>query len=119
MGYSVLVVDDDAIIRHMLRMLLEMEDYVVFEAEDGVDALEKLNASLPRAMILDVMMPRMDGIRLCKLLRAQPQTATLPIIMLSGKTQMGADQEGLAAGANAYLRKPMDVAQLLQLLSQF
>lgn len=114
-----MIVDDDVIIRHMLRMLLEMEGYVISEAEDGVDALEKITDFQPHAIILDVMMPRMDGITLCKRLRSRPETATLPIIMLSGKTQMGAEEEGLAAGANAYLRKPMNVADLLQLLRQF
>lgn len=114
MSHSVMVVDDDIIIRHMLRMLLEMEGFVVTEATDGIDALEKVGQQPPHIMILDVMMPRLDGISVCRQLRAKPETATLPIIMLSGKTQMGAAEEGLAAGANVYLHKPMDMAELFQ-----
>lgn len=109
----ILIVDDDPIIRHMLRMLLELEKYEVVEAGDGYDALRKVEEFQPDAMILDVMMPNMDGITACETIRAQPHMAHLPIIMLSGKTRPGAAEAGLAAGANVYLYKPMNTIQLL------
>jgi DNA-binding response OmpR family regulator len=113
MKKSVLVVDDEWRTREMLRMLLELEDYEVFEAEDGLDALEKAELYNPDVMILDVMMPKMDGIDTCKALRRNEKTADLPIIMLSGKTQEQAIREGLAAGATAYMTKPMSHKELL------
>ena len=113
MKCSILVVDDDAKIRQMLRLLLELEGYHVSEAFDGLDALEQVAGHVPDAMVLDVMMPRMDGITLCRKLRAQRRTADLPIIILSGKTEQSAVSEGLAAGANKYMAKPMSTPELL------
>ena len=113
MKKSVLVVDDEWRTREMLRMFLEMEGYEVFEAEDGIDAIEKAQLYNPDVMILDVMMPRMDGITACKELRSDETTGNLPIIMLSGKTQEQAIREGLEAGATAYMTKPMSHKELL------
>ena len=93
--------------------MLELGGFTVFEAEDGLDALEKLTQVQPDAMILDVMMPNMDGVTLCRTVRSKPDTAALPIIMLSGKTQDRAIQEGLAAGASVYLCKPISFNELL------
>lgn len=103
----ILIVDDDSAIRMMLRMMLKLEGFTIQEAEDGIDALNQIEAHCPDLLILDVMMPRMDGITLCKLLRERPETAVLPIIMLSGKVQAEAEREGLDAGANRYLHKPV------------
>lgn len=113
MKKSILVVDDEWRTREMLRMFLELEGFEVFEAEDGQDAIEKAELYNPNVMILDVMMPRMDGITACKKLRASDKTAALPIIMLSGKTQEQAIREGLEAGATAYMTKPMSHKELL------
>ena len=103
---SILVVDDEPATRMMLRMMLQIDGFTIREAEDGIDALEQIKEGPPDLLILDVMMPRMDGITLCKILRNQPETASLPIIMLSGKVQAEAEREGLNAGANLYLHKP-------------
>lgn len=113
MKESILIVDDDDRIRELVREMLELFGYTVSEAIDGVDALEKVEQIQPDAMILDVMMPRMDGITLCKTLRAQPSTSKLPIIMLSGKTHLNAAEEGKAAGANQYLFKPVALDVLI------
>jgi DNA-binding response OmpR family regulator len=113
MNQTVLVVDDEDNIREMLSMLLEMFGYTVTKAQDGLDALDKIREVQPDLILLDVMMPNMDGISLCKLLRTQPETADLPVIILSGKTNFGAEAEGLAAGANVYMFKPMDTQKLL------
>ena len=113
MKKSILVVDDEWRTREMLRMFLEMEGYEVFEAEDGLDAIEKASLFHPDVMILDVMMPRMDGITACKQLRSTQETAELPIIMLSGKIQERAIREGLEAGATTYMTKPMSHKELL------
>lgn len=118
MAPFVMVVDDDPIIRHILRTLLEMEGLRVVEAGDGEEALEMIAVERPDVLVLDVMMPNMDGITACKRLRAQAETADLPIVILSGKAQQGAAEEGLAAGANVYLKKPLDVPNLLQVIRQ-
>lgn len=111
--YSVLLVDDDPALRGLLRQMLELGGFTVYEAEDGLDALEKIPQVRPDAMILDVMMPNMDGVTLCRTVRSRPETTALPIIMLSGKTQDKAIQEGLAAGANVYLCKPISFNELI------
>ncbi len=111
--YSVLLVDDDPALRGLLRQMLELGGFTVYEAEDGLDALEKIPQVRPDAMVLDVMMPNMDGVTLCRTVRSRPETTALPIIMLSGKTQDKAIQEGLAAGANVYLCKPISFNELI------
>ena len=114
----ILVVDDEDETRLMLRILLELKGFQVKEAVDGLDALNKVNEINPDVMVLDVMMPFMDGLTVCKKLRSQPETANLPIIMLSGKTHLSADVEGLAAGANAYMSKPADIKKLIENINQ-
>ena len=114
----ILVVDDEDETRLMLRILLEMKGFRVEEAVDGLDALNKVNDVNPDIMILDVMMPNMDGLTVCRRLRNQPATKTLPIILLSGKTHLNADVEGLEAGANAYMSKPADVKKLVEKVNQ-
>lgn len=110
---TIMVVDDEPHIRDMLTLLLEMHGFAVSTAVDGLDAWEKVSQDQPDVIILDVMMPVMDGITLCQKLRAHPETTHLPVIMLSGKTQFGAEAEGLAAGANYYMWKPMKTVELV------
>jgi len=116
MGKLVLVVDDEEMTRQMLSTLLKLDGYDCMEAVDGLDALEKALAFKPSAIILDVMMPKLDGISVCKKLRADPITENVPIIILSGQAHANSEGEGLEAGANAYMRKPMDPKGMLRLL---
>ena len=114
MVFSVLVVEDDTELRELVCLMLEHNGFEVEAAVDGVDALAKMDSWRPDAMILDVMMPRMDGLTVCRKLRQVPETAELPIIMISGRAQKKAIAEGLAAGANKYLAKPMPLDLLVQ-----
>ena len=118
MTISVLVVDDEPALRDLIRQMLEIGGFAVEEAEDGETALDKIDEDPPDAVILDVMMPHMDGITVCKNIRSDAETDTLPIIMLSGKTQKEAVQEGLAAGANKYLCKPVSYDELVDSLNE-
>jgi DNA-binding response OmpR family regulator len=118
MGKLVLVVDDEDMTRQMIAMFLKMDGHDAIEAEDGVEALKQVAKHQPDAIILDVMMPEMDGITMCKKLRANPATETIPVLMLSGRSQIGAEEEGLEAGANAYMKKPMDPKEMLMLLKE-
>ena len=113
---TVLVVDDEIMTRTMLRMLLEITGYTVVEAEDGEVALKMVAEHRPQAIVLDVMMPNLDGIAVCKTLRAREETAVLPIIILSGGNYK---EESLAAGANVYMQKPMNTENLLAALAEY
>lgn len=119
MKKTILLVDDEPNLRELLRHMLELGGFEVVEAENGVDGLEKAAICLPDIIILDVMMPFMDGVTMCKELRAMPEFAELPVIMLSGKTQLQAVEEGLAAGANQYLCKPITVDELIKNVRTF
>jgi CheY-like chemotaxis protein len=117
--HSILVVDDEVMTRDLIRMMLERVGFSVREAEDGVDALRKLeDDGSPDVFILDVMMPNMDGYTLCRELRKRLDTAHLPVIMLSAKTQDTAVQEGYAAGATKYLTKPISRIDLIDNLKE-
>lgn len=113
MSKSVLLVDDEEMTRDLLRLMLKGTGFTIYEAEDGFVALEQVEIHNPDIMILDVMMPGMDGLAVCRALRSKPQTADLPVIMLSAKTTPTAIQDGLDAGANKYLTKPVGFKELL------
>lgn len=118
MTRSVLVVDDEPMTRTLLQLMLAPADYEVSEAGDGFEALEKIEQNTPDIMILDVMMPNMDGLMLCRILREREDTVNTPIILLSAKTTPEAIQEGLFAGANRYLTKPVSRKDLLDSLAE-
>jgi len=118
MNCSVLVVDDEHDIRQLLSTMLTMMGYQSFVAQDGLEALEKIPECKPDVLILDVMMPRMDGLTLCRQLRDTAETAELPIIMLSGKAHQEAIQEGLKAGADRYLVKPTGLDELTRNINE-
>ena len=118
MNWSVLVVDDEPLTQNLMRMMLEPVGFNVSSAMDGLEALECVKEQVPDVMILDVMMPKMDGIEVCKELRRQPETADLPIMMFSGKTSFTAEKEGLAAGANCYRYKPISRVDLIETLQR-
>jgi DNA-binding response OmpR family regulator len=109
---SVLVVDDEPMARSMLRLILVRAGFEVREAEDGKAALSEVDRSLPDLMILDIMMPGIDGFEVCERLRADENTNSLPIIMLSAKTDRESVKRGLNLGANKYLTKPVGPDEL-------
>lgn len=115
---SVLVIDDDIEIRHMMGMLLAFEGWETIIASDGVEALAILEQQLPDIILLDVMMPRMNGILFCRELRNNEKTADIPVIILSGKTTAEAIAEGMDAGANLYLTKPTSPQKILGYLKE-
>jgi two-component system, OmpR family, response regulator MprA len=107
----VLVVDDEPAVREALRASLEFDGYRVTVAGDGVDGLEQIGRDRPDLVVLDVMMPRMDGLTACRRLRAaDPAT---PVLMLTARDAMGDRVTGLDAGADDYLVKPFELDELL------
>ena len=119
MGKRVLVVDDDRVIQQLLQVNLELEGYdVVATASDGKEALEKIAELKPDLVILDIMMPKMDGLEVCRHLKADASTARIPVILLSARAQDLDIREGLDIGANAYLTKPFDPVELLEVVGR-
>jgi CheY-like chemotaxis protein len=103
---SILVVDDEPLTCNLLRLMLEPAGFEVTQAASGREALEKMKKNLPDALILDIMMPFMDGLTVCKEVRLREEAADLPIIILSAKARLSAQEESLAAGADRFLSKP-------------
>jgi len=119
MAKRVLVVDDDRVIQQLLEVNLELEGYeVVGTASDGREALDKIAKLKPDLVILDIMMPKMDGMAVCRHLKADPQTAKIPVILLSARAQDMDIRDGLDIGANAYLTKPFDPVELLDVVGR-
>lgn len=110
-----LIVEDHADIRKLLRMTLEFEGHAIHEAGDGPTGVEMARAIHPDVVLLDVMMPgAYDGLEACRRLRADPAFAATRIILLSARGQSQDIENGLAAGADAYLLKPFSPLQLLR-----
>jgi CheY-like chemotaxis protein len=110
---TILVVDDDPVIQKLLSVNFEMEGYRVLTAGDGVQGLEKVKAESPDLVLLDVMMPVMDGLEAARRIRGDPATKHIPIVLLSAKAQCTDIRGGLEAGADDYVTKPFDPLELL------
>jgi two-component system response regulator MprA len=110
-GPRIVVAEDDRAVRQSLERTLRLEGYVVFEARTGVEALDACARELPDLVILDVMMPEMDGLTACRTLRSE--NAALPILMLTARHQVGDRVAGLEAGADDYLVKPYASIELI------
>ncbi len=110
---TILIADDDPVIQKLLAVNFEMEGYRVVTASDGAEALERVGSDHPDLAVLDVMMPRVDGLDVVRTLRADSATCTMPIILLSAKAQAVDINRGLEAGADVYVTKPFDPAELL------
>ena len=110
MAISVLIVEDDRNIAELLQMYLEKEGYAVTTAHDGGQGLQKFRAIKPDLVLLDVMMPVMDGWTVCKTIRAESKT---PVIMLTAKGELDDKVMGLKAGADDYVTKPFEMKELI------
>jgi DNA-binding response OmpR family regulator len=110
---KVLVVDDEPSLLRLTEYSLGIEGYKVLTAQTGADALAKVQADRPDVIVLDVMLPDMSGLEVCRQLRSNPETIDLPIIMLSARVQVTDRVRGLKAGADEYVTKPFDSDELL------
>lgn len=109
----ILIAEDEPALRDVLRMQLELEEYEVIEAHDGRQALELASQKMPDLLLLDVMMPYMDGYGVCRQLRTQFSTRHIPVVMLTARTDMPAKVHGLEGGANDYVTKPWNRSELM------
>ena len=102
----ILVVDDDRLLRQMVRDFLEVAGFAVAEAVDGPDGFAQATTGLPDLILLDLMMPGMDGYTVCHRLKANPATRDLPVIFLTASPDLSLNRQAYAAGAVACLTKP-------------
>ena len=110
---KILVVDDEEPILELLKFNLEKEGYQVFVAKDGQEALDRVEKEQPDLLVLDVMLPGMDGLEVCRILRLQPRFQQIPIIMLTAKGEEIDTVLGLELGADDYMTKPFSLRELL------
>jgi two-component system, cell cycle response regulator len=113
----ILVADDEPINRSLIQRRLEREGYRVFVAENGQAAVEMTRETLPDLVILDVMMPEMDGLEACRLIKEDERTRDLPVIFLSARDETEMKVNGLTLGANDYISKPFKAEELLARVS--
>lgn len=115
---TVLIADDDADILELLQTVLERAGYGSIAAADGEEALRLARERLPRACILDVVMPGLGGLDVLRALRGGAETAHIPVLMLSASVQNPDVEAALKAGANDYLTKPFSYTELLERLTR-
>lgn len=115
----ILVVDDSATVRRIVNLTLERECYRVITAEDGMEALARLNEQSPDLILLDITMPKMNGYDVCKVIKKNPFTRDIPVLMLSGNDGFFDKVKGRMAGATDYLTKPFEPAVLLKALEKY
>ena len=111
---KILVVDDEIYIVHILDFSLGMEGYTVVTALDGEQALEKARAEKPDLIVLDIMMPKLDGYETCKRLKADDETKQIPVILLSAKGRNVDQKIGFEVGADDYITKPFSPRKLVE-----
>ena len=119
MKKTILTIDDQADIRRLVRMTLEYDGYNVLEACEGEEGLALARSRRPDLILLDVMMPGIDGLMVSKTLQADPQLSRIPVIMLTALDRDSDIDAGMDAGARAYLCKPFGPVELLQMIESF
>ena len=117
-GIKVLVIDDSNTIRRSAEIFLKQGGYHVLLAEDGFDALSKVNDHDPDLIFCDILMPRLDGYQTCAIIKRNAQFASVPVIMLSSKDGLFDKARGRMVGSEAYLTTPFTKDQLLQAVEQ-
>ncbi len=110
---KILLVDDSSTVILMEKMILAKSPYDLVFAKDGQEGLEKAAAEKPDLILMDVMMPRLTGFEACKRLRAQGNTASIPVIMVTTRGEEQSVKSGFEAGANDYITKPINGNELL------
>jgi len=118
-GFKVLVIDDSNTIRRSAEIFLKQGGHEVVLAEDGFDALAKVNDYQPHLIFCDILMPRLDGYQTCAIIKRNQRFAQTPVVMLSSKDGVFDKARGRMVGSQDYLTKPFSKDQLLQAVQQF
>jgi len=119
MAYKILVVDDEPTIVRLMEFILARQGHEMLVAVNGEEALEKIRAHAPDLVLLDIMMPRIDGYEVARTVRADPATAALPIIMLSAKAQEEDIRKGVEIGVDEYITKPFSPEHLVHVVAGY
>lgn len=109
---KVLIVDDEMDALVALKVALETEGYNVVEAKDGYEAIEKVHSEIPDLILLDLMIPGIDGFEVCRQLRSDPTYSHIPVIMLTARGEIDDKVEGIELGADDYVTKPFNLKEL-------
>ena len=119
MSKRILAVDDEPHILKLVSFSLRAKGFDVLEATDGLSAIEIAEAEQPDLILMDVMMPALDGYEACRRIKANPKTAHIPVVMLTAKTQVAEQKTGLDAGALDYVCKPFTPKDLVAQVNGF
>ncbi|RCK73405.1 MAG: Response regulator receiver protein in cluster with DNA polymerase III epsilon subunit [Anaerolineae bacterium] len=111
---KILIAEDERDIRDLIAFTLQFAGHEVITTSNGEEALQAVRAQKPQLVLLDVRMPRLTGYEVCKEIKADPETQTIPVIFLSAKGQEAEIRDGLEAGAEQYLLKPFSPDQLIE-----
>ncbi len=116
MAKKILIADDEEDVKIIIQLFLESKGFEIITAFDGLDAIDKARSESPDLILLDVMMPIIDGFEVCRRLKADPKTAPIPIVMLSAASQTESKKRGFDAGATDYIVKPFEPDHLHHVL---
>ncbi len=116
---KVLIVDDEPNIVMALDYSLQKQGFEVLIARDGQEALDTVKTSIPDVIVLDVMMPLVDGLEVLRQLKSKPETQAIKVLILSAKNKASDIQKGLDAGANEYLKKPFSTKKLIEKIKSY
>ncbi|MFQ5949446.1 MAG: PleD family two-component system response regulator [Nitrospiria bacterium] len=114
----VLIVDDEDFVRELVRIMLESCGIETIEGKNGLEAIEKAQSEKPNLILLDVMMPKMDGYEACRQLKSNPETAQIPIVMLTARSDVSAKELGGRMGVLEYLVKPFSPKKMAERVTE-
>jgi two-component system alkaline phosphatase synthesis response regulator PhoP len=115
---KILVAEDERDIQFLIAFALQAAGYEVLTANNGEEAVAKVNSDMPALVLTDVRMPKMTGYEACRQIKSNPATAHIPVVFLSAKGQEAEVQSGMDAGGDAYLLKPFEVSQLTKKVAE-
>ncbi len=115
---KILLVDDEQDMVYAVKMQLEAEGFSVLTAKDGQEGLDKARKENPDLVILDLMLPKIDGYKVCRMLKFDEKYKKIPIIIYTARAPAGAEKRGYEAGADAYMTKPFDPKKLLAKINE-
>ena len=119
MSKKVLIVDDNQDAIHILTAVLKRGGYLVSVAKNGVEAIEKIRQERPALILLDIMMPRMDGFEVCQEIKGSEETSNIPVLMITARKDPESRKRGLEVGASEYLVKPIHPAEVLRKVQEY
>lgn len=119
MSKRVLIVDDNQDAIHILTAVLKRGGYLVSVAKNGVDAIDKVREEQPALILLDIMMPKMDGFEVCQEIKGNEETRNIPILMITARKDAESRKRGLEVGASEYLVKPIHPAEVLRKVQEY